>query len=74
MRKGMQIVKRKVKDWSRSLLKSDAGIDGILVTVGLRIIELLLCVVMMDSLQKFIEGIIEALTQEANKILTGVSG
>lgn len=74
MRKGMQIVKRKVKDWSRSLLKSDAGIDGILVTVGLCIIALLLCVVMKDSLQKFIEGIIEALTQEANKILTGVSG
>ena len=74
MRKGMQIVKRKVKDWSRSLLKSDAGIDGILVTVGLCIIALLLCVVMKDSLQKFIEGIIEALTREANKILTGVSG
>lgn len=65
---------RKIKNWGRSLLKTDAGIDGILVTVGLCIIALLLCVVMKDSLQKFIEGIIEALTQEANKILTGVSG
>lgn len=53
-------------------MKKEPGIDGILVTVGLCIIALLLCVVMKDSLQKFIESIITALTQEANKILTGV--
>lgn len=53
-------------------MKKEPGIDGILVTVGLCIIALLLCVVMKDSLQKFIESIVTALTQEANKILTGV--
>lgn len=50
------------------------GIDGILVTVGLCIIALLLCVVMKDSLQSFIETIVTAMTTEAQKILTGVSG
>lgn len=50
------------------------GIDGILVTVGLCIIALLLCVVMKDSLQSFIETIVTAMTKEAQKILTGVSG
>ena len=53
-------------------MKKEEGIDGILVTVGLCIIALLLCVVMKDSLQKFIESIVAALTREANKILTGV--
>ena len=73
MRKGMQIVKRKVKDWSRSLLKSDAGIDGILVTVGLCIIALLLCVVMKDSLAGFIETIVSGMTTKASEILNGVN-
>ena len=53
-------------------MKKEEGIAGILVTVGLCIIALLLCVVMKDSLQKFIESIVAALTREANKILTGV--
>ncbi len=63
--------------WNRFLapaLKKDDGIDGILVTVGLCIIALLLCVVMKDSLKTFIEGIVASLSTEANKILTGVSG
>lgn len=49
----------------------DAGIDGILVTVGLCIIALLLCVVMKDSLVGFIETIVEAMTTKANTILSG---
>ena len=36
------------------------GIDGILVTVGLCIIALLLCVVMKDSLTSFIQAIVTA--------------
>lgn len=56
----------------RRAMKKEPGIDGILVTVGLCIIALLLCVVMKDSLQAFIENIVDALTREANKILTGV--
>ena len=53
-------------------MKKEPGIDGILVTVGLCIIALLLCVVMKDSLQTFIETIVSAMTSEAQEILTGV--
>ena len=53
-------------------LKKEQGIDGILVTVGLCIIALLLCVVMKDSLKAFIETIVQAMTTEAQNILTGV--
>ncbi len=65
----MNVVAEKV---FRKGMKREPGIDGILVTVGLCIIALLLCVVMKDSLQAFIENIVEGLTREANKILTGV--
>lgn len=54
-------------------LKKEPGIDGILVTVGLCIIALLLCVVMKDSLKTFIETIVTSMTNEAQKILTGVT-
>lgn len=46
-----------------------AGIDGLLVTVGLCIIALLLCVVMKDSLTAFITQIITALQDKAINIL-----
>lgn len=49
----------------------DSGIDGILVTVGLCIIALLLCVVMKDSLTDFIQTIVEAMTSRAEGILGG---
>ena len=52
-------------------MKKEPGIDGILVTVGLCIIALLLCVVMKDSLQTFIETIVGAMTTQAREILTG---
>lgn len=55
-------------------MRKEAGIDGILVTVGLCIIALLLCVVMKKSMTGFIETIVTALTTEAQKILTGVAG
>ena len=54
-------------------MKKEPGIDGILVTIGLCIIALLLCVVMKDSLQVFITTIVDAMTTEAQNILTGVT-
>lgn len=50
----------------------EPGIDGILVTVGLCIIALLLCVVMKDSLTAFIQTIVSAMTAQAQQILNGV--
>ena len=54
-------------------MKKDSGIDGILVTVGLCIIALLLCVIMKDSLAGFIETIVDAMTTKASEILNGVT-
>ncbi|MBQ7933286.1 MAG: hypothetical protein IJ327_00650 [Lachnospiraceae bacterium] len=56
-------------NWCR---KCEPGVDGILVTVGLCVIALLLCVVMKDSLTTFVETLVAAMTQEATNILTGV--
>lgn len=56
----------------KSAMGREPGIDGILVTVGLCIIALLLCVVMKDSLTSFIETIVTALETKANSILMGV--
>ena len=55
----------------RKGMKTEDGIDGILVTVGLCIIALLLCVTMKESLETFITGVVSNLTTEANEILTG---
>lgn len=54
-------------------MRKEPGIDGILVTVGLCIIALLLCVVMKDSLGGFIETIVQAMTDKASTILNGTS-
>ena len=54
-------------------IKKEPGIDGILVTVGLCIIALLLCVVMKDSLKAFVETIVSAMTEEAKEVLSGVT-
>lgn len=51
------------------LLKKREGIDGILVTVGLCIIALLVCVVMEEQLSGFVETIVGDLTTKAQKIL-----
>lgn len=56
----------------RMAMKREAGIDGILVSVGLCIIALLLCVVMKDSLAGFIRTIVSAMQEKANTILMGV--
>lgn len=69
MREKVVNVWEKVKG---AAMKREAGIDGILVTVGLCIIALLLCVVMKDSLTGFIQTIVTAMQNKANGILTGV--
>lgn len=56
----------------KMVMKREEGIDGILVSVGLCIIALLLCVVMKDSLADFIRTIVTAMQEKANTILTGV--
>ena len=67
---------RKMLNTVKTILKrgmvNEPGIDGILVTVGLCIIALLLCVVMKDSLTAFIQTIVSAMTAQAQQILNGV--
>ncbi len=57
----------------KMMMKKEEGIDGILVTVGLCIIALLLCVVMKESLAGFIQTIVGAMTKQAQNILTGAA-
>ena len=45
------------------------GLDGILVTVGLCIIALLLCVVMKDSLTRLIQASVTARQKTASGLL-----
>ncbi len=70
----INIMKMTVWKFLQNGIKKEPGIDGILVTVGLCIIALLLCVFMKESLEKFIESIVTTLTREANNILTGAQG
>lgn len=53
----------------QALTGKSSGIDGLLVTVGLCIIALLLCVVMKDKLEIFIGTIVDALSEKAVGIL-----
>lgn len=60
------------KNWIKErALHREEGLDGILVTVGLCIIALLLCVVMKDTLADFITTIVTAMKTKANSILMG---
>ncbi|MBQ7918953.1 MAG: hypothetical protein IJ324_03290 [Lachnospiraceae bacterium] len=58
-----------MKSLKKVLIKKSRGIDGILVTAGLCIIALLLCVVLKDSLTTFITTIVSSLTTKATTIL-----
>ena len=69
MRKG---IRKPINIFVSKAMNKEPGIDGILVTVGLCIIALLLCVVMKDSLASFVQTIVTALETKANSILTGV--
>jgi len=51
------------------MIAKNSGIDGMLVTVGLCIIALVLCVVMKDSLTTFITSIVTSLQEKAVGIL-----
>lgn len=63
-------VKERKTGWlRRAMAGKSSGIDGLLVTVGLCIIALLLCVVMKDKLELFIGTIVDALTAKATGIL-----
>lgn len=73
MKKGGQKVRKGIRKIIQLGCRQEPGIDGILVTVGLCVIALLLCVVMKDSLKVFIETIVGAMTTEAQNILTGVT-
>jgi len=53
----------------RFLTAKSSGIDGLLVTVGLCIIALVLCVVMKDSLTGFITTIVTSMQDKAVGIL-----
>ena len=53
-----------------AVTKKEEGLDGILVTIGLCIIALLLCVVMRDSLTEFIKTIVTEMTVAAKNILS----
>lgn len=57
------------KKLHNAMIGKSSGIDGLLVTVGLCIIALLLCVVMKDKLEIFIGTIVESLTKKATGIL-----
>jgi len=64
-------MKKIFSEMKAKLLKKEKGIDGILVTIGLCIIALVLCVVMKDSLSTFINSITSSMTEKAQDILTG---
>ena len=64
----MKKVLEKIKN---TFLHKEEGIDGILVTIGLCIIALVLCVVMKDALAAFIQSITTSMTQRAQDILSG---
>ncbi len=66
------ILRNKWEQLKRFLWKKEPGVDGILVTVGLCVIALLLCVVMKDSLTGFVQTLVTAMTKEAGDILAGV--
>ena len=57
------------RKYIRFLTAKSSGIDGMLVTVGLCIIALVLCVVMKDSLTTFITSIVTSLQEKAVGIL-----
>ncbi len=62
----MKRIKEKLTGY---MITKSSGIDGLLVTVGLCIIALVLCVVMKDSLTTFITSIVTSMQNKAIGIL-----
>uniref|UniRef100_UPI004057023C hypothetical protein n=1 Tax=Acetatifactor sp. TaxID=1872090 RepID=UPI004057023C len=70
MKNKMDLAVVGVKEQARKLLtRKHEGLEGVLVTVGLCIIALLLCVVMKDSISTFITTLVGNLTTRAQGIL-----
>lgn len=68
------VMQRKLRELKENCLEkcmtsTHAGIDGILVTVGLCIIALVLCVFMKDKLGEFIKTIVGEMTDKASGML-----
>jgi hypothetical protein len=57
-----------------TFLRREEGLDGILVTIGLCIIALVLCIVMRDAMGGFITTIVTNMTAKANQILSSTVG
>lgn len=64
-----RIQKRAEELKEKCFTSKSEGIDGILVTVGLCIIALVLCVVMKTELSEFISGIVTNMTTKATSML-----
>ena len=63
-------IAKKVKGFfEKGMLAKHPGIDGILVTVGLCIIALVLCVIMRDGLEGFIDTVVGDMTTKAQTML-----
>lgn len=72
MKKKFDAAKIRIKEAAgRFLTHKSRGVDGILVSVGLCIIALVLCVVFKDGLTTFITTIVQSLTTKAQGILAG---
>ncbi len=65
---GVEMGLARAKAWAWGYSR---GIDGILVTVGLCIIALLLCVVMKDKMALLLENVIQSMNNKATAILQG---
>ena len=66
-------IEKRLREWGeqkeQQLYTKHPGIDGILVTVGLCIIALVLCVIMRDGLEGFIDTIVSEMTAKAQSML-----
>ncbi len=54
-------------------MNKEDGIDGILVTIGLCVIALVLCVVMKDALITLIQDVTSAMSVKAQQILSSTA-
>lgn len=63
-------MKKLIQKAKKELLRKEAGVDGILVTVGLCVIALVLCVVMKESMTTFITTMVAQMSSKAATILS----
>lgn len=57
----------------KAFMNKEDGIDGILVTIGLCVIALVLCVVMKDALITLIRDVTSAMSVKAQQILSSTA-